>query len=107
MRPRYPGMARSMPRSLPLRRRVSSAARWPLGVGLTSWRYIWRTVPMHRSEEPGDPDTDRPPPLPPTVAGEDDVQSQEHGTGPLFHRTYRARIRDTDLTAEELIERVA
>ena len=75
-------MAPSMPRSLPLRRRVSSAARWPLGVGLTSWRYIWRTVPMHRTEEPGGPEMDSPPALPAGVAGDEDVQRQEDGTGP-------------------------
>ena len=96
-----------MPRSLPLRRRVSSAARWPLGVGLTSWRYVWRTVPMHRTEQQGDPVVDRPPPIPPSVAGDEDIQRQEDGTGPLFHRTYRTRIRESEVTAEELFERVA
>jgi uncharacterized protein (UPF0548 family) len=62
---------------------------------------------MHRTEEPGDPETDRPPALPAEVAGGEDVQRQEAGTGPLFHRTYRTRIRDADVTAEELLERVA
>jgi uncharacterized protein (UPF0548 family) len=62
---------------------------------------------MHRAEEPGDPEIDRPPALPAGVAGGDDVQHQEEGTGPLFHRTYRTRIREADVTAEELLERVA
>jgi uncharacterized protein (UPF0548 family) len=62
---------------------------------------------MHRTEEPGDPELDRPPALPAGVAGGEDVQQQEEGTGPLFHRTYRTRIREADVTAEELLERVA
>jgi uncharacterized protein (UPF0548 family) len=106
MRTRYPGMARPMPRRLPLRRRLSSAARWPLGVGLTSWRYIWRTVPLHRLEEEGDPQADRPPALPAGIELKE-VQHHDDGAGPLFHRTYRTRIRDARLTAEELLERVA
>ena len=28
-------------------------SRWPLGVALTSWRYMWRTTPLHRSEVRG------------------------------------------------------
>ncbi len=27
-----------------------TAATWPVGVALTSWDYMWRTTPMHRSE---------------------------------------------------------
>jgi hypothetical protein len=95
-----------MPRSLPLSRRVSTAAGWPVGVALTSWRYLWRTVPLHRIEEEGDPDLDSPPPLPVT-SDEEEVQHQGDGAGPLFHRRYRTRIRDSRLTAEELIERVS
>jgi Domain of unknown function (DUF1990) len=39
-----------MPRRPSLTRRLGTAARWPVGVGLTSWRYMWRTTPLHRSE---------------------------------------------------------
>lgn len=85
---------------------MSTAARWPVGVGLTSWHYLWRTVPLHRSEEEGDPRGDEPPALPPGVAL-DDVQHPNEGSGPLFHRRYRASIRDARLTTEELIARVA
>jgi uncharacterized protein (UPF0548 family) len=95
-----------MPRGLPIRRRVSTAARWPLGIGLTSWRYIWRTVPMHRFEEAGDPESDRPPEIPAGVSL-DALQRQEDGVGPLFHRRYRTRIREARLTAAELMDRVA
>ena len=95
-----------MPSRLPLRRRVAGAARWPIGVGLTSWRYIWRTVPLHRLEERGDPDADAPPPLPSEVSL-DEVQRADDGHGPLFHRVYRTRIRETTMTPEAVLGRVA
>jgi hypothetical protein len=91
---------------LPMRRRLAGAARWPLGVALTSWRYIWRTVPMHRLEERGDLEADAPPALPSAVEL-DEVQRAEDGHGPLFHRVYRTRIRETALTPEAVIARVA
>jgi hypothetical protein len=95
-----------MPARLPLRRRLTGAARWPVGVALTSWRYIWRTVPLHRLEERGDPTTDAPPPLPASVAL-DEVQLTDDGYGTLFHRVYRTRIRETAMTPEAVIERIA
>jgi hypothetical protein len=95
-----------MPRKLPLARRLSSAARWPVGVTLTSWRYLWRTVPMHRTEEQGDEMADCPPPLPAGIEL-DDVQVPDDGAGPLFHRRYRARVRESQLGPEALIARVA
>jgi uncharacterized protein (UPF0548 family) len=95
-----------MRRRLSLRRRLSTATRWPVGVSLTSWRYLWRTVPLHRTEEEGNSEADHPPPLPAGIEVED-VQHPDDGFGPLFHRRYRTRIREAQLTAEELIERVA
>jgi hypothetical protein len=56
---------------------------------------------MHRSEERGNAH-DRPPALP-DASLDGDVQRIEDGVGPLFHRLYRARIRDARLTPEELI----
>jgi hypothetical protein len=56
---------------------------------------------MHRSEEGGGAD-DLPPKLPDSTV-DDDVQRLEDGAGPLFHRLYRARIRDAELSPEELI----
>ena len=95
-----------MPARLPLRRRLAGAARWPVGVVLTSWRYLWRTVPLHRSEEHGDAIADAPPPLPSSVAP-DEIQRPEDGHGPLFHRLYRTRIRGTAMAPDEVIARVA
>src|SRR5690348_6029445 len=85
-------------------RRLSTAALWPVGIALTSWNYMWRTTPMHRSEESGSRD-DLPPELP-AGAMDDDVQRIEDGVGPVFHRLYRARVRDARLSSQELIGRL-
>lgn len=86
-------------------RHLGTATRWPLGVAITAWRYLWRTTPMHRSEHPGSLAEDAPPPLP-TQCDWDDLQEPTDGTGSLFHRRYRTRIRDAALTAEELMTRL-
>jgi len=86
---------------LSLQRRLWTASLWPAGIAVTSWDYMWRTTPLHRSEQSGGAED-----LPPTLsdaAFADDVQRMEDGTGPLFHRLYRARIRDARLSPEELI----
>jgi hypothetical protein len=88
-----------MPRRPSSRRRLRTAARWPLGVALTSWRYMWRTTPFHRSEVDGSWAEDAPPPLRPG----DELQPAEAGAGPLFHRVYRARIRDWSMSPERII----
>jgi hypothetical protein len=90
--------------ALPLGRRLWTAAMWPVGVALTSWSYMWRTTPMHRREELGSA-ADAPPPLPNGFAA-DDVQALEDGVGPLFHRLYRARIREARLTPDEVVQRL-
>ena len=90
--------------SLPLGRRLSTAAAWPLGIALTSWHYMWRTTPLHRSEERGT-DLDQPPPLPEATA-RSDLQLPDAGVGPLFHRRYRTRIRDAGVSAEALMARI-
>src|SRR5215208_7526993 len=91
----------------PRRCKVSTitAALWPVGIALTSWHYMWRTTPMHRSEERGSVD-DRPPRLADELVDED-VRGIEEGVGPLFHRIYRARIRDARLSPDELIDRLS
>jgi uncharacterized protein DUF1990 len=95
-----------VPRRPPLSRRLATAARWPLGIALTSWAYMWRTTPMHRGESTGTLDDDRPPPLPAGVS-EDEIQPASAGAGPLFHRRYAVAVREPRLTPEELVERVA
>ena len=44
-----------------LSRRLATATRWPLGIALTSWRYMWRTTPLYRSEEEGSEQEDSAP----------------------------------------------
>jgi hypothetical protein len=91
-----------MPRRPALPQRLRTASRWPFGIVLTSWRYMWRTVPMHRSEEQSDWDDLLPPEIPAHIDREE-IQFVESGAGPLFHRTYRACIRESDLAPEELM----
>jgi hypothetical protein len=95
-----------MPRRPPLGRRLATAARWPLGLALTSWSYMWRTTPMHRREETGAVDEDRPPQLPAEVS-EEEVQHPSDGAGPLFHRRYGITIRDAQVSPEDLVAGVS
>ena len=89
-----------------LRKRWATAARWPLGVGLASWRYMWSTTPIHRWEMSGSWPADAPPDLP---AGTDpgELQRFEQGVGTLFHRIYRTRIVGSTLTPERLMARIS
>ena len=102
--PRLPSFARMPPRARP-GRRLAAAAFLPIGVGLTSWNYLWRTTPLHRRELAGSADEHGPPALP-SDAPDDDVQTTEDGVGPLFHRIYRVRIVEPELGADELIARI-
>jgi hypothetical protein len=84
-------------------RRAGTVARWPLGIGLAFWRYLWRTMPLHRSDSDGSADRDLPPPLP-ALAADGQLQRLEDGAGPLFRRRYRVRIEGGRLTPEELMD---
>ena len=101
----YPGHGGAMPRRPTLSRRLGTAARWPVGIGLTSWRYMWRTTPMHRGEVRGSATEDAPP-HPPEGLDRTELQAAEAGVGPLFHRLYRARIRNAELSPQELMARI-
>ena len=103
---RDPGYGAGMAQGLTLRRRAATAARWPVGILLTSWRYMWRTTPMTRLELRGEGLEDSPPPLPDDVEG-DGFQVPADGAGPLFHRRYVVRIRDPELSAQEIVSRLA
>jgi len=91
---------------LSLSRRLGTAARWPVGIALTSWRYMWRITPLHRSEMAGELPTDAPPELQEGIR-RDEVQHPAAGAGPLFHRRYRARIREARLGPGELVAQIA
>ncbi len=94
-----------MPASLPVTRSLGIAARWPVGIALTSWRYMWRTTPLHRQEVQGSLADDVGPELPAQIE-RDELQPAESGTGPLFHRRYVTRIREARLSARELMGRL-
>ena len=94
-----------MPARPTLPRRLATTLRWPPGVLLTSWAYIWRITVLHRREAPGTMEADGPPPWPPGTDLEG-VQEPRDGTGALLHRTYRSRIRETPMSAEALMERL-
>lgn len=87
-------------------RRWSTAARWPLGIGLAAGRYLWNITPVHRWEMSGSWPADAPPPLP---AGTDlsELQGFEGGVGPLIHRIYRTRIVGSTLSPEQLMGRMS
>ncbi len=94
-----------MPRRPSLARRLTTAARWPVGIALTSWSYMWRTTPMHRREELVPPGDDSAPPLPAGVSDEE-LQPPAGGSGPLFHRRYAITVREPRLSPEELVARL-
>ncbi len=94
-----------MPRRQRPLRVIRTATRWPLGVGLTSLRYLWRTTPVHRWEMAGTMDRDCAPPLPDGL-DRAEIQTVDEGVGPLLHRLYRTRIKTPQLGSEELIRRI-
>jgi Domain of unknown function (DUF1990) len=91
-----------VPTRPPFARRWLTAATWPVGIGLTSWDYMWRSTPMHRTEtlEPG-PGGHLPPALPEDLDISEVIGPRE-GHGPLFHRRYRTRIREAQGSPQEL-----
>jgi uncharacterized protein (UPF0548 family) len=89
-------------RKLPAHRRWSTALRWPSGVALAFWRYMWSTTPMHRWVMTGCWEEDAPPDLPDGF-DHPQLQSWEDGVGPLLHRIYRTRFTASPMTARQLI----
>ena len=67
---------------------------------------MWRTTPMHRDEVQGSSAADAPPSLSAAV-DQSEIQRPEDGAGPLFHRRYRTTIRDSHLTAADLVHEVS
>jgi hypothetical protein len=101
------GYVQIMPQRPKATRRWVTAATWPIGIGLTCWDYMWRTTPMRRKEALCALPSSRVELLSyPAGVSQDEVQAEKDGAGPLFHRCYRTRIRDSTLSAEELMEKV-
>jgi hypothetical protein len=84
--------------------RLGIVLGWPVGIALVSWRYMWRTTPLHRSEEPGGPE-DLPDPVEDAPA--DGLQPLAAGVGPVLHRCYAVRITGSDMRPPALIDLVA
>jgi Domain of unknown function (DUF1990) len=79
--------------------------RWPIGLALITWRYLWRITPVYRHDEDGGPD-DLPSPLPDGVDG-DGVQGLADGFGPLLHRRYAVRVVDPRKGPEQVVAQLA
>ena len=84
---------------------LAALARWPFGVALTSWRYMWRTTPMRRVEVGDHSQVDDPPSLP------DDLDLKEvllpdQGAGPMYHRLYGVCITGSQMSELDLMARI-
>ncbi|MER7201216.1 DUF1990 family protein [Streptomyces sp. CB01635] len=79
--------------------------RFPMGVLLVSWEYMWRVTALHRTEGSGDAG-DLPPPLPAAHVDEF-TKPLADGVGPMFHRRFSVRIEGAAMGPEELIDAVA
>lgn len=85
-------------------RRAGAILRYPLGLTLSTLRYLrWSSV-VERSTETGDAG-DLPPALPDGFL-DAHLKTVEEGAGPLLHRTFRIRIRDARLDARGLMDRI-
>jgi hypothetical protein len=86
--------------------RLRTVLGWPVGIALVSWRYMWRTIPLHRSEEVGT-DTDLPDLAYDTSGFADRCQPMDAGVGPMLHRSYAVRIAGSSMTPPALIDLVS
>jgi hypothetical protein len=88
------------------RRRIATTLTWPLGMGWTALHYMWRILPVHRTELEGRLPDDLPPALPADVSHEH-IQLPEDGVGPLFHRLFTCAVANAEMGVEELMAEVA
>src|SRR5436190_23603869 len=75
------------------RPRVSVATllwRWVVGMGLVSWRYLWATTPLYRTQT--EQRTPQQPPALPEGLSRQAMQPWESGVGPLYRRLFRVHI---------------
>jgi len=88
------------PRRVDLRG-LGIVARWPLGIALVSWRYMWRVVVVHRADQEGN-GGDLPDPVP-VEYQDDQLLRVEDGVGPMLHRRYRVLADGGSARARDLI----
>jgi hypothetical protein len=86
--------------------RLRTVLGWPVGIAAVSWRYMWRTIPLHRSEETGTR-ADLPSPAYTSGGFADGLQPLDAGVGPMLHRSYGVRIAGTTMTPAALIDLVS
>jgi hypothetical protein len=86
--------------------RLRTVLGWPVGIAAVSWRYMWRTIPLHRSEETGTR-ADLPSPACGSGGVADGLQPLDSGVGPMLHRSYGVRIAGTSMTPSALIDLVS
>ena len=98
-----PARSRDVPGS-PLHR-LGVVLQWPIGLARVSWRYLWRTTPVHRHETLGD-ERDLPPPIP-AEAFDEDIQQVEDGVGPLLRRRYSVCVAGVEAEPERVLGRFA
>ena len=86
--------------------RLRTVLSWPVGIAIVSWRYMWRTVPLHRLEEAGTA-ADLPDLAYDTTEFAARHQPLGSGVGPMLHRSYAVRIAGSTMTPAALIELVS
>jgi hypothetical protein len=83
--------------------RLRTVLGWPVGIAAVSWRYMWRTIPLHRCEEAGTR-ADLPGLVHGTSRPADRLQPLDAGVGPMLHRSYGVRIAGTGMAPSALID---
>jgi hypothetical protein len=86
--------------------RLATVLRWPLGIAVVSWRYTWRTIPVHRSEEEGST-ADLPEGWETGDAPGGRRQRLASGAGPMLHRSYSVHIKQSAMSPAALMTSVA
>jgi hypothetical protein len=86
--------------------RLRTVLGWPVGIAVVSWRYMWRTIPLHRSEESGTR-ADLPDLAYDTSEFAGQHQPLAAGVGPMLHRWYAVRIVGSSMTPSALIDLVS
>lgn len=94
---------RLRPRTRPGTRlhRIALVLGWPAGIARVTWRYVRRSIPVHRTGTDGDA-SDLPQPCPPEHL-DDAVQGAEDGVGALLHRRYWIVVEGATTSPEVLI----
>jgi hypothetical protein len=84
--------------------RVAAVARFPVGLAVSTLRYVWWSSDCRRNEGSGDA-SDLPPRLPLELLDEH-VKTLDDGSGPLFHRIFRIRLRGSRLGPEAVMDEI-